>query len=56
MICHTTYKQIPILFYSIFVRHIQVMSDRIFDEAADRSQSIDFHEIMLKFTMDTFVE
>ncbi|KAI9245275.1 cytochrome P450 [Helicostylum pulchrum] len=43
-------------FSSIFVRHIQVMSDHIFDKAADQSQPIDFHEVMLKFTMDTFVE
>ncbi|KAI9357101.1 cytochrome P450 [Pilaira anomala] len=43
-------------FSSVFVDHIQVMSSHIFDEAASQSKIIDFHETMLRFTMDTFVE
>ncbi len=50
MICHIT--QID----SIFVDHIKVMTNHIFDKAADEAQVLDFHEVMLRFTMDTFVE
>lgn len=32
------------------------MSDHIFDKAVDNGGVVDFHNIMLKFTMDTFVE
>lgn len=32
------------------------MSNHIFDKAIEMHQEVDFHEIMLRFTMDTFVE
>lgn len=50
MLCHNTNT------FSIFVDHINVMNGHIFDKAAKEAQVIDFHEIMLRFTMDTFVE
>lgn len=43
-------------FTGIFVDHINVMNGHIFDKAAKGTQVIDFHEVMLRFTMDTFVE
>lgn len=43
-------------FIRVFLEHIQIMSNRVFDEAVCDFAVIDFHEVMLKFTMDVFVE
>ncbi|OZJ05176.1 hypothetical protein BZG36_02221 [Bifiguratus adelaidae] len=43
------------LFTEIFVDEIAYMKQNIFDVAADRQEAIDFHSIMFKFTLDSFV-
>jgi hypothetical protein len=41
---------------STFVDHINAMSNHIFDKAVESHEQVNFHGIMLRFTMDTFVE
>jgi hypothetical protein len=32
------------------------MTDKLFDVAADETRVVDFHDIMFKFTLDSFIE
>lgn len=43
------------LYYSVFVKEMRVMCDQILSKAADQSTAVDFHELMFKFTLDSFV-
>ncbi|KAI8637919.1 cytochrome P450 [Parasitella parasitica] len=43
-------------FTSVFVNEINLASREIFDKAAVSGEVIDFHDIMLRFTMDSFAE
>lgn len=44
-----------ISFYSVFVEEIEFMSENIWDKAAETNEVVDFHEIMFKFTLDSFI-
>jgi hypothetical protein len=39
---------------SVFLEEINLASREIFDKAAVNNQIIDFHDIMLRFAMDSF--
>ncbi|SAL94944.1 hypothetical protein [Absidia glauca] len=43
-------------FTKTFIRHIRYMNEHIFDLAAESGHPLDFHDIMYKFTLDSFVE
>ncbi|KAI9499580.1 cytochrome P450 [Zychaea mexicana] len=42
-------------FTSVFVQEMDFMSKHILDKAADECQVLDFHDLMYKFTLDSFV-
>ncbi|KAF1796237.1 cytochrome P450 [Mucor lusitanicus] len=42
-------------FTDVFVKEMLVMCDQILDKAANDGSIIDFHELMFKFTLDSFV-
>ncbi|KAI9257744.1 cytochrome P450 [Helicostylum pulchrum] len=42
-------------FTNVFVKEMRVMCDKILDKAADEGGIVDFHEVMFKFTLDSFV-
>lgn len=41
--------------HSVFVKEMLVMCDQILDKSADEGSIVDFHELMFKFTLDSFV-
>lgn len=41
--------------HSVFVKEMLVMCDQILDKSANEGTVIDFHELMFKFTLDSFV-
>ncbi|KAI8336321.1 cytochrome P450 [Chlamydoabsidia padenii] len=43
-------------FTQVFVRNIRYMNENMFDVAANTGKSLDFHDLMFKFTLDSFVE
>ncbi|KAI8089636.1 cytochrome P450 [Halteromyces radiatus] len=43
-------------FTEVFVRHIHYMGKHIFDPAIQTGTPVDFHDVMFKFTLDSFVE
>ncbi|KAI7890517.1 cytochrome P450 [Mucor mucedo] len=49
-------KNFQTAFTSIFVSHVQTLSNEILENAVNHHQAVDFHDLMLRFTMDTFVE
>ncbi|KAI8098997.1 cytochrome P450 [Halteromyces radiatus] len=42
-------------FTDVFVEEIHFMMENIWDKATETNESIDFHEIMFKFTLDSFI-
>ncbi|KAI8987580.1 cytochrome P450 [Mycotypha africana] len=42
-------------FTAVFVEELDIMSAGILDKAADTNQIVDFHDIMFKFTLDSFI-
>ncbi|CDH48255.1 cytochrome p450 [Lichtheimia corymbifera JMRC:FSU:9682] len=42
-------------FTDVFVQEIDYMSETIWDKAAENHESVDFHDIMFKFTLDSFI-
>lgn len=42
-------------FTNVFVEEINYMSNHIWDQAADEGAVIDFHDVMFKFTLDSFI-
>ena len=40
---------------SVFVEELHTMCDTIFDKKASNHQPVDFHDVMFKFTLDSFV-
>ncbi|CDS12727.1 hypothetical protein LRAMOSA04912 [Lichtheimia ramosa] len=42
-------------FTKVFVQEIEYMNEHIWDKAADENQVMDFHDIMFKFTLDSFI-
>ncbi|ORY91408.1 cytochrome P450 [Syncephalastrum racemosum] len=42
-------------FTDVFVKELNLMCDRIFDKKAANGEQVDFHDIMFKFTLDSFV-
>lgn len=40
---------------SVFVQEINYMSENIWDKAAEKNEVVDFHDIMYKFTLDSFI-
>ncbi|KAI7857447.1 cytochrome P450 [Circinella umbellata] len=42
-------------FTRVFVKEIEYASKNIFDKAASNRTAVDFHDIMFKFTLDSFV-
>ncbi|CAO3598708.1 unnamed protein product [Absidia cylindrospora] len=42
-------------FTDVFIEEIHYMMDNIWDKAAETQTSVDFHEIMFKFTLDSFI-
>lgn len=40
---------------SVFVEEIELMSHHILDKAADECQVLDFHDLMYRFTLDSFI-
>lgn len=51
IICHSTYMA----YNRVFVQEIEYMNEHIWDKAADENQVVDFHDIMFKFTLDSFI-
>ncbi|KAI9260881.1 cytochrome P450 [Helicostylum pulchrum] len=49
-------KNFQTAFTRVFIDHADVICDQIFDPAVENSQVLDFHNLMLRYTMDTFVE
>ncbi|KAI9323448.1 cytochrome P450 [Dichotomocladium elegans] len=43
------------LFTEVFVEELHVMAKRIFDKKAENGTAVDFHDVMFKFTLDSFV-
>ncbi|GAA5813761.1 hypothetical protein MFLAVUS_007248 [Mucor flavus] len=43
-------------FTDVFVKDLGVMQSQIFDKAAQDNSIIDFHDVMFKFTLDSFIE
>jgi fatty acid omega-hydroxylase len=46
---------LTIVLNSVFVKEMHVMCDKILNKAVAEYAVIDFHEIMFKFTLDSFV-
>ncbi|KAI8047135.1 cytochrome P450 [Gilbertella persicaria] len=42
-------------FTDVFVEEIDYMSKHIWDKAAENTEVVDFHDIMFKFTLDSFI-
>ncbi|KAI8144359.1 cytochrome P450 [Fennellomyces sp. T-0311] len=42
-------------FTDVFVDELHVMASHIFDKKVENGKSVDFHDVMFKFTMDSFV-
>ncbi|KAG1056053.1 hypothetical protein G6F43_002031 [Rhizopus delemar] len=42
-------------FTDVFVKELEIMKEKIWDVSADNCQVIDFHEVMYKFTLDSFI-
>ncbi|KAL0076178.1 cytochrome P450 CYP5203 [Phycomyces blakesleeanus] len=42
-------------FTDVFVHEIDFMSDNILDKATETSELVDFHDLMYKFTLDSFI-
>ncbi|KAI8641273.1 cytochrome P450 [Parasitella parasitica] len=42
-------------FTDVFVEEIEFMSSHIWDKAAENHQVVDFHDVMFKFTLDSFI-
>ncbi|KAI7876733.1 cytochrome P450 [Lichtheimia hyalospora FSU 10163] len=42
-------------FTDVFVEEIELMSHHILDKAADECQVLDFHDLMYRFTLDSFI-
>ncbi|KAI8881812.1 cytochrome P450 [Backusella circina FSU 941] len=42
-------------FTDVFVKELKIMTGEIFDVAADETRVVDFHDIMFKFTLDSFI-
>jgi hypothetical protein len=40
---------------SVFLKELDIMFDVIMDKAVEAHDIIDFHEIMFKFTLDSFI-
>ena len=40
---------------SVFIKEIDYMSKHIWDKAADSGTIVDFHDVMFKFTLDSFI-
>lgn len=49
-------NQLITLIERVFVDGINLASREIFEKAAASGEIIDFHDIMLRFTMDSFAE
>lgn len=41
--------------HSVFVQEMQYVTDHILDSAAKNHRVVDFHDLMYKFTLDSFV-
>lgn len=39
----------------MFVQEIEYMSEKIWDKAAATGETVDFHDVMFKFTLDSFI-
>ncbi|RCH94663.1 hypothetical protein CU097_002244 [Rhizopus azygosporus] len=42
-------------FTDVFIKEIDYMSKHIWDKAADSGTVVDFHDVMFKFTLDSFI-
>ncbi|CDH56404.1 cytochrome p450 [Lichtheimia corymbifera JMRC:FSU:9682] len=42
-------------FTDVFVKELHAMCDNIFDKKASNHRPVDFHDVMFKFTLDSFV-
>lgn len=42
--------------FRVFIDHADDLCDKIFEPVITSNESIDFHSLMLRYTMDTFVE
>ncbi|GAN06283.1 cytochrome P450 704C1-like isoform X1 [Mucor ambiguus] len=43
-------------FTDVFIKELLIMQDEIFDKACQDQQVVDFHDVMFKFTLDSFIE
>ena len=41
--------------HSVFVQEIEFMSENIWNKAAANNAAVDFHDVMFKFTLDSFI-
>lgn len=51
----TFYTSIDWQDHSVFVKEMLVMCNQILDKSAQDGSIVDFHELMFKFTLDSFV-
>lgn len=49
------YSELIFIFCSVFVKEIGEMNKIYFDKAAATGAPVDFHDVMFKFTLDSFV-
>lgn len=49
------YSELIFIFYSVFVKEIGEMNKIYFDKAVATGAPVDFHDVMFKFTLDSFV-
>ncbi|KAI8139709.1 cytochrome P450 [Fennellomyces sp. T-0311] len=42
-------------FTDVFIKELNVMSERIFEKKATNGKPVDFHDVIYKFTLDSFV-
>ncbi|KAI9265176.1 cytochrome P450 [Phascolomyces articulosus] len=42
-------------FTGVFIKEVDLMSTRIFDKKAESGKPVDFHDVIYKFTLDSFV-
>ncbi|KAG2223721.1 hypothetical protein INT45_003445 [Circinella minor] len=42
-------------FSEVFIKELEIISSEIFDKKAENGKSVDFHDVIYKFTLDSFV-
>lgn len=49
-------KRFTMFCFSVFVKEMHIMCDKILDISVKNNEPVDFHALMFKFTLDSFVQ